>query len=79
MYYVYILRSIPHPTKTYTGYTNNLKQRLTDHNHGESVHTAKYGLWQLDVYVAFREESKAMAFEKYLKSGPGRTLSVRHF
>lgn len=79
MYYVYILRSIQSPTKTYTGYTINLKQRFADHNNGESVYSSKYRPWQLEAYFAFREESKAVAFEKYLKSGSGRVFAKKHF
>ncbi|MFA5306456.1 MAG: GIY-YIG nuclease family protein [Candidatus Babeliales bacterium] len=37
MYHVYILRSINHPEEIYTGYTTNMKQRLAEHNSGESI------------------------------------------
>jgi predicted GIY-YIG superfamily endonuclease len=79
MFYVYILRSIKYPEKTYTGYTINLKQRFADHNYGESIYSSAYRPWQLEAYFAFREESKAIEFEKYLKSGSGRVFSKNHF
>lgn len=79
MFYVYILRSISYPAKTYTGYTTNLKERFTEHNHGKSVHTAKYMPCELEVYFGFKQEAKAKAFEKYLKSGSGRVFSKNHF
>lgn len=79
MFYVYLLRSVSYPSKTYTGYTTNLKERFKEHNYGKSVHTAKYVPWELEAYFAFRDESKAIAFEKYLKSGSGRVFSKRHF
>ena len=79
MFYVYILRSVQCPSKTYTGYTINLKERFKDHNQGKSVYAAKYMPWKLEAYFAFREEAKAIAFEKYLKSGSGRVFSKRHF
>ncbi len=79
MFYIYILRSKSYPQKTYTGYTINLKQRLADHNCGESVHTAKYGPWRLETYFAFEDESVAIKFEKYLKSGSGRAFAKKHF
>lgn len=79
MFYVYLLRSIQYPSKTYTGYTIDLKERFSDHNQGKSVHTAKYRPWQLEAYFAFREESKAIDFEKYLKSGSGRVFAKKHF
>lgn len=79
MFYVYLLRSIQYPNKTYTGYTTNLKERFTAHNQGKSIHTVKYKPWQLDAYFAFRKEAKAVAFEKYLKSGSGRVFAKKHF
>ncbi len=78
MYYVYILRSLTNPNKTYTGYTKDLKQRLADHNYGESIYTAERGPWRLEVYIAFQDEARAIAFEKYLKSGSGRVFSKKH-
>jgi len=78
MFYVYLLKSL-HYNQTYIGFTKNLKERFADHNQGKSVHTSKYGPWQLEAYFAFREESKAVAFEKYLKSGSGRVFSKKHF
>jgi putative endonuclease len=79
MFYVYLLRSISYPARTYTGYTINLKERFADHNSGKSIYSAKYMPWQLEAYFAFREEAKAIAFEKYLKSGSGRVFSKKHF
>lgn len=34
---------------------------------------------ELEVYFGFKEEAKAKAFEKYLKSGSGRVCSKNHF
>jgi putative endonuclease len=79
MYYVYLLKSINYPNQTYIGYTINLKQRFADHNYGESVHTNKYKPWGLEAYFAFQDEAKAIAFEKYLKSGSGREFAKKHF
>jgi putative endonuclease len=79
MFYVYLLRSIQYSNKTYTGYTIDLKQQFKDHNQSKSIHTSKYAPWQLEVYFAFKEESKAIAFEKYLKSGSGRVFAKKHF
>ena len=79
MHYTYILKSISSPTQTYIGYTSNLKQRLLDHNSGKSPHTNKFKPWHLDFYCAFNNEEKAIAFEKYLKSGSGRSFTKKHF
>ena len=71
MFYVYMLRSIPYPDQTYIGFTENLKSRLAAHNNGQSPHTSKYKPWELITYTAFKERSKALSFEKYLKSHSG--------
>ncbi|MBW1677004.1 MAG: GIY-YIG nuclease family protein [Deltaproteobacteria bacterium] len=75
MKYVYLLQSIPFPEKRYVGLTSNLKNRLNAHNSGQSLHTAKFKPWELVTYVAFSNESKAVAFEEYLKSGSGRAFA----
>lgn len=68
MYYVYLLllRSIPNPEQTYVGFTVDLKARLTAHIHGQSSHTVKFKPWELITYLAFKDKSSALAFEKYL-------------
>jgi putative endonuclease len=38
MWYVYILKSINHPDQEYTGASEDLKQRLADHNAGIHPH-----------------------------------------
>ncbi|MEA3475003.1 MAG: GIY-YIG nuclease family protein [Candidatus Cloacimonadota bacterium] len=43
-YYVYILTSITHADRHYTGYTKDLDKRLAKHNNGEVKHTLKYKL-----------------------------------
>jgi predicted GIY-YIG superfamily endonuclease len=77
MQYVYLLESIPFPEKRYVGLTSNLKNRLNAHNRGQSLHTAKFKPWKLVTYVAFSNESKAVEFEEYLKSGSGRAFANR--
>ena len=77
MKYVYLLQSIPFPEKRYIGLTSNLKNRLDAHNRGQSLHTAKFKPWELVTYVAFSNESMAVAFEEYLKSGSGRAFANR--
>ena len=78
MKYVYLLRSVPNPTQRYIGMTDNLKGRLEDHNAGKSSHTSKYKPWKIVVAVRFEDDSKAIAFEKYLKSGSGHAFTNRH-
>lgn len=79
MFYVYILESLHDPTKHYTGFTEDLKKRITKHNNGEVPHTTKYKPWKIITYLAFETELKARAFERYLKSHSGRSFSKTHF
>ena len=78
-HYVYRLRSLSSPNQVYTGRTTDLETRLKKHNAREVPHTVKFTPWQIEVAVAFRGESKAIAFEAYLKSGSGREFALRHF
>jgi predicted GIY-YIG superfamily endonuclease len=77
MWYVYILRSQSHPEQEYTGASEDLRQRLADHNAGKSPHTAKYRPWTLLWYCAFPDKMPALAFEKYLKSHSGRAFAKK--
>jgi putative endonuclease len=75
MKYVYFLRSIDHTDRTYIGLTDNLRARLSAHNAGQSIHTAKFKPWRLITYVAFSDERKAVDFERYLKTASGRAFA----
>lgn len=77
MRFVYILRSLQRPGQRYIGITDDLKQRLRAHNAGESRHTAKFRPWKVEVFIAFADENKAIAFEKYLKTGAGWAFSLK--
>ena len=77
MKYVYILRSEADSERFYTGITSDLTARLAIHNAGEVSHTSKYRPWVLVTYIAFSDEAKAFAFEKYLKSGSGRAFAKK--
>ena len=77
MWYVYIIRSIAHPHEEYTGATEDMKQRIADHNTGKSLHTTKFMPWKLIWYCAFPEKMAALEFEKYLKSHSGRAFAKK--
>jgi predicted GIY-YIG superfamily endonuclease len=79
MWYVYIIRSSAFPEQEYTGATADLKQRVADHNSGKSTHTSKFMPWELIWYAAFPDKSKALNFEKYLKSHSGRAFAKKRF
>ena len=75
MKYVYILQSLLDTEHFYTGITDDVDARLLKHNSGAVTHTAKYRPWRIKSYIAFTNEDRAFAFEKYLKSGSGRAFS----
>jgi predicted GIY-YIG superfamily endonuclease len=77
VHYVYLLRSEVAPDERYVGVTSDLRFRLTVHNRGRSIHTAKFRPWTLVTYVAFQDRRKAEAFERYLKSGSGHAFAKR--
>lgn len=78
-HYVYVLASESDPARHYTGCTTDLTARLARHNAGGVPHTSKHRPWRLETAVAFRDKTKAVAFEGYLKSGSGREFARRHF
>jgi len=76
--FVYILRSLGDRDRYYTGVTSNVQKRLAEHNAGECVHTVRHRPWELDLVIVFREPTRALAFERYLKSGSGSAFAQRH-
>jgi putative endonuclease len=78
-FYVYILVSQADETIHYTGVTRDIEQRLLEHNRGGCSQTSQHRPWRIETAIAFKSESKARAFEKYLKSRSGREFARRHF
>ncbi len=77
MKYVYLVKSASHPNECYVGLTSDLKKRLSVHNAGGSLYTDKFKPWKIVTDIAFTDESKAVAFESYLKTGSGRAFAKR--
>jgi predicted GIY-YIG superfamily endonuclease len=75
---VYILKNTDNPPRFYTGVSADLKARLEAHNAGRCSHTARHRPWAVDVIVKFADETRALKFEKYLKSGSGVEFARRH-
>jgi predicted GIY-YIG superfamily endonuclease len=76
--FVYILKSEHHAARYYTGVTADVFTRLATHNAGGCVHTANGRPWSIDVVLEFADEQRALAFERYLKSGSGNAFAKRH-
>lgn len=73
MYYVYFLELSNNDI--YVGFSENLKQRFNAHNDGKVPATARFLPAKLKSYVAVETKEKALALEKYLKSGSGRAFA----
>ena len=68
MFYVYMLKGINSKiTKTYVGYTNNLKLRLKKHNAGTGAKSTRGYTWKIIYKKRFYDKRLAMSFEYKLK------------
>lgn len=77
MYFVYILKSLSRKDAYYVGFTTDLDSRLAIHNRGEVSATAPGRPWAIKTFLAFADRSRALAFEKYLKTHSGRAFSIK--
>ena len=68
-YYTYMLKCIsPGITKSYVGYTNNLKLRLDKHNSNKGAKSTKGYKWILIYSKKFKSKNEAMSYEYKLKN-----------
>ncbi len=79
MHYVYFLRSLNRPTKTYVGRTEDVNARLVVHNAGSVPSTSRFRPWELTAYIAVRNERTAIELERYFKSGSGHAFWHKRF
>jgi putative endonuclease len=77
--FVYIIVSVNHPERRYVGVTADVTRRLAAHNAGQNRSTVPWRPWRLLASIAFEDEPTAARFERYLKTGSGRTFALRHF
>jgi len=71
-FYVYVLYNASE-NFIYIGYSENLKQRIQEHNEGKVKSTKAYAPLKLIFYEAYPTKSDAKRREIYLKSNKGRT------
>ncbi|MBU0708810.1 GIY-YIG nuclease family protein [Patescibacteria group bacterium] len=71
MYYTYVLQSLK-DNNLYIGFTDNLDQRLSEHNNGRVTATKSRRPLKLVYYEACLNKRKALLREKYFKTGFGR-------
>jgi len=76
MFYTYVLKS-KKDDNLYIGFSTNLKRRLVEHNKGLVEITKNRRPFELLYYEACLDEKKAIAREKILKTGFGRSYLKR--
>jgi predicted GIY-YIG superfamily endonuclease len=77
MHYVHLIESESTQGRRYVGYSDDLRQRVAEHNSGKNVSTEAYRPWRLQTYLAFSTKTHALAFERYRKSGSGHAVARR--
>jgi len=70
-YYTYVLISLK-DNDLYIGWTDDLRNRVNKHNNGLVEATKNRRPFKLIYYEACQSKEKAIAREKYFKSGFGR-------
>ncbi len=76
MFYTYILQL--DDKSYYIGYSTNLKQRILYHKKHLVGSTKNHKTIDLVYYSAFKDKSKAVKFERYLKEGSGFAFRNKH-
>ena len=71
MYYTYVLKSLK-DGHLYVGFSEDLKRRICEHREGKVESTKGRRPWQLVYYESCLSKEKALAREKYFKTGFGR-------
>jgi putative endonuclease len=75
-YYTYVLKSHI-DNKLYIGWTNDLRNRIKEHNEGDNISTKFRRPLTLIYYEACLSKEKAIKREKQLKTGFGRAYLKR--
>ena len=70
-FYVYVLQS-QKDNNFYTGYTNDIKRRIKEHNEGKNKSTKNRRPFKLIYWEGCLNQQDATSREKYLKSSWGK-------
>ena len=76
-FYVYVIGSKQKPIRTYVGWTNNLKKRLTKHNLGIGAKSTRGRKWRILYSESVNSKSLAMKREYQLKKNRKLRLQLR--
>jgi putative endonuclease len=71
IFYCYIIKS-KIDGSLYKDQTENLEDRLKQHNSGKSEYTSRKVPWELVYFEEFKTRDEAIKREKYFKSAAGR-------
>ena len=66
-YYVYMLKSKGYKSVTYVGYTNNMNNRLKQHNTGKGAKFTRGRKWKIIYKEKFSSKKEAISREYYIK------------
>ncbi len=66
-YYVYMLKSMGYKSVTYVGYTNNMNNRLKQHNTGKGAKFTRGRKWKIIYKEKFSSKKEAISREYYIK------------
>lgn len=76
MFYFYILRSLK-DKNLYFGYTDDLKERLKDHNSGRVTSTKNRRPLEVIYYEAYKSEKDARERERQIKRRAKAHISLK--
>ena len=62
--------------RTYVGYTNDINNRLRNHNNNKGAKYTKGNKWKLIFKKKFLSKSKAMSYEYILKHDRKKRLNI---
>lgn len=70
MFYVYVLNNLQ--GLLYKGVTENLEERVKEHNNNTTRWTGKREPWKLVYFEEYGDKTEAYRRERFFKSGKGR-------
>ena len=73
MHYVYAIKSLRIINRLYVGRTDNLRERIAEHQAGKTWTTKRMLPIKLVFYEAFLSKDDAVRRERYFKSSKGKS------
>ena len=77
LFYVYLIKTIKgFKNKSYVGYTNNIKSRLSKHNSNKGAKSTKGYKWIVIYKKRFISKNDALSYEYSLKKDKKKRLKL---